>query len=227
MNQQEIAAHLRERYDALIAEFSEGDMLTVEVLPKHLKSLCFSLRDDPDLRFSMLLDVCGVDYSDYGLSYWRQEESTTSGYSRAVSLEGIRVNEWNKTRYASVYHVMSIQHNHRLRLKVYLNPEPVVDSVIDVWPAANWFERESYDLFGIFYEGHPDMRRLLTDYGFKGHPFRKDFPLVGEVEMRYDAQQEACVYEPVSIQPRVLVPKVIRKDNRYLRPTDAGEDDHA
>jgi len=227
MKQHEIAAVLNKKYSSLVAEVVEADMLTLDVLPRHLKSLCFSLRDDPALRFSVLVDVCGVDYSDYGLSYWRQEGETTSGYSRAVGLEGIRVNDWQKPRYASVYHLLSMQFNCRLRIKVYLEPEPEVDSVIDVWPAANWFERESYDLFGIFYRGHPDLRRLLTDYGFRGHPFRKDFPLIGEVEMRYDAQQEACVYEPVSIQPRVLVPKVIRQDNRYVSDDDVRGEDHA
>ena len=227
MNQQEISTILNEKYAHLFLEVSEADMLTVEVHPASLKALCYALRDDSSLQFDQLMDVCGVDYQDYGLSYWRQESETTSGYSRGVAAEGVRVHEWNKSRFASVYHLLSIQCNHRIRLKVFLEESPVVESVVDVWPSANWFERESFDLFGIFYEGHPDLRRLLTDYGFKGHPFRKDFPLIGEVEMRYDATQEACVYEPVSIQPRVLVPKVIRQDNRYLDDSVSGGDDNA
>lgn len=197
--------------DAIIIE----DMVTLELSADSLVSVCLALRNEQDYLFDELIDICGVDYADYGISYWRTDAVTGSGFSRGVSEKGEQVIQWDKPRFASVYHLLSIPHNRRLRLKVYLEEEPIVPSVIDVWAAANWFEREAFDLFGIVYEGHPDLRRILTDYGFKGHPFRKDFPLIGEVEMRYDAKQKRCVYEPVSIQPRVLAPKVIRQDNRY------------
>jgi NADH-quinone oxidoreductase subunit C len=193
---------------------TEGDCVTIELPPEHLLAVCHTLRDD--FQFEQLMDVCGVDYQDYGVSHWRTHAATDSGFSRGVDIAGEQVIAWNKPRFASVYHLLSITHNQRIRLKVYLGQEPVVPSVIDIWQSADWFEREAYDLLGIVYEGHPDLRRLLTDYGFKGHPFRKDFPLVGEVEMRYDATLQRCVYEPVSIEDRTLVPKVIRRDNRYI-----------
>ncbi|EKD78118.1 MAG: NADH dehydrogenase (ubiquinone), C subunit [uncultured bacterium] len=190
------------------------DCITLEITPDHLFSVCKTLHDE--FHFEALMDVCGVDYQDYGISHWRTEETTESGFSRGVSDEGQRKITWNKSRFASVYHLLSISKNVRIRIKVFLESEPVVPSVIDIWKSADWFEREAYDLFGIVYEGHPDLRRILTDYGFKGHPFRKDFPLIGEVEMRYDAKTGRCVYEPVSIESRTLVPKVIRDDNRYV-----------
>ena len=197
--------------DILSAE--QKDCITLEVAPEKLLFVCKILRDQ--FHFDELMDVCGVDYADYGVTHWRTHETSESGFSRGVSDQGERVYAWDKPRFASVYHLLSVKKNERLRIKVYLNAEPIVPSVIDVWKSADWFEREAYDLFGIVYEGHPDLRRLLTDYGFKGHPFRKDFPLIGEVEMRYDAAQKRCVYEPVSIESRTLVPKVIRDDNRY------------
>lgn len=208
-------------HEELLKQFSDKiiladttDCITIEVLPDNLLFVAKKLRDD--FHFEMLIDVCGVDYKDYGISHWRTHETTESGFSRGVNVEGERVITWNKARFASVYHLLSISKNQRIRIKVYIEEEPVVPSVIDIWKSADWFERESYDLFGIVYEGHPDLRRILTDYGFKGHPFRKDFPLIGEVEMRYDAKLQRCVYEPVSIQDRTLVPKVIREDNRYV-----------
>ena len=137
-----------------------------------------------------------------------------------------RIIPWDKPRFGVVYHLLSVAKNHRMRLKVYLGGEPMLPSVMNVWASANWFEREAFDLFGIVFDGHPDLRRLLTDYGFVGHPFRKDFPLIGEVEMRYDAAQQRCIYEPVSITPRVLVPKVIRDDNRYSVSEETGEAPH-
>lgn len=193
------------------------DMVTIELPAEQLLYVCQTLRDDPALLFEQCVDIAGVDYLDYGVSHWRTTETTATGFSRGVkSDEAMRVIPWDKPRYAVVYHLLSISHNHRIRLKVFLSGEPMCPSVIDIWGAANWYEREAFDLFGIVFEGHPDLRRILTDYGFKGHPFRKDFPLIGEVEMRYDADLQRCVYEPVRIQPRVLVPKVIRKDNRYV-----------
>lgn len=207
-----ITSHLGD----LIVSAVELDCITIEVAANNLLSVCKKLRDDHCFQFDTLIDVCGVDYADYGISHWRTHDTTDSGFSRGVSEEGERVIAWDKPRFASVYHLLSVSLNQRIRVKVYLEEEPIVPSVIDIWKSADWFERESYDLFGIVYEGHPDLRRILTDYGFKGHPFRKDFPLIGEVEMRYDAKLQRCVYEPVSIEDRTLVPKVIRDDNRYL-----------
>ena len=192
-------------------------MVTVELSPAYLLEVCTALHDESPFNFELLLDVCGVDYLDYGVSHWRTEETTNTGFSRGF-VEGAQEQmiPWNKPRFAAVYHLLSLSNNHRIRLKVYVEGDPpLVPSVIKIWNSANWFEREAFDLFGIVFDGHPDLRRLLTDYGFVGHPFRKDFPLIGEVELRYDAAQQRCVYEPVSIQPRVLVPKVIRQDNRY------------
>lgn len=199
-----------------IVSVVQFDMPTIEVSCDKLISVCKTLRDHPGFSFDTLIDVCGVDYVDYGVSHWRTAETTSSGFGRGVNEVGQRKIAWEKPRFASVYHLLSVKKNHRVRIKVFLEAEPIVPSVIDIWKSADWFEREAYDLFGIVYEGHPDLRRILTDYGFKGHPFRKDFPLIGEVEMRYDAVQKRCVYEPVSIESRTLVPKVIREDNRYV-----------
>ena len=193
---------------------TESDCVVLETAPEKLLAVCTALRDQ--FHFDQLIDICGVDYKDYGISYWRTHDTTESGFSRGVDEEGVRVLPWDKPRFASVCHLLSTKNNQRVRVKVFLNEEPILPSLIDIWKSADWFERESYDLFGIVYEGHPDLRRILTDYGFKGHPFRKDFPLIGEVEMRYDAAEKRCVYEPVSIEDRTLVPKVIRDDNRYL-----------
>ncbi len=182
------------------------------------------LRDDGALRFEMLMDVCGVDYLSYGRAEWETDSATTTGFSRGVHQDQVPgTDEIANTRYrpesrfAVVYHLLSVTHNHRVRLKVFCTDEdrPMVDSVISIWSSAGWYEREAFDLFGILFVGHPDLRRILTDYGFIGHPFRKDFPLIGNVEMRYDPSKGRVVYEPVSIEPRTLVPKTIRDDNRY------------
>jgi len=153
------------------------------------------LRDRPELRFEMLIDVCGADYSTYG-------DGTREG-----------------PRFAAVYHLLSLAHNWRLRVRAFAQDDdfPVLPSVIDVWPAANWFEREAFDLYGIVFDGHPDLRRLLTDYGFVGHPFRKDFPLSGYVEMRYDPEQKRVIYQPVTIEPREIIPRVIREESYGLK----------
>ena len=166
----------------------------------------------------MLVDVCGVDYLHYGLADWQTESTTFTGFGRGVTEKPLHEADARKNRFAVVYHLLSLSQNHRIRLRVNLHDdaELMLDSVISVWPAANWFEREAFDLFGILFRGHPDLRRLLTDYGFVGHPFRKDFPLIGKVEARYDSTSKRVVYEPVSIEPRVLEPKVIRHDHRYL-----------
>src|SRR3990167_7992821 len=206
---------IKSHFNDKVVSVAESDCVTIELLPDNLLFVCKTLRDE--FKFELLLDVCGVDYADYGITHWRTEETTQSGFSRGVDDQGARPLVWDRPRFASLYPFLSVSQSHRVRLKVYLEEEPIVPSVIDIWKSADWFERESYDLFGIVYEWNPDLRRLLTDYGFKGHPFRKDFSLIGEVEMRYDAKSQRCVYEPVSIQPRVLVPKVIRHDTRYLR----------
>lgn len=194
--------------------------LTIEISAEKLRSISLTLRDHPELKFEMLVDLCGVDYSTYGISEWVTETATATGFERAVDRsKTLDVIAWDKPRYAVVYHLLSITHNHRIRVRVFpIGDPPLIDSVISIWNAANWFEREAFDLFGILFDGHPDLRRILTDYGFIGHPFRKDFPLIGQVEMRYDAAEQRIIYEPVSIAPRTLVPKVIRQDNRYKHP---------
>jgi NADH-quinone oxidoreductase subunit C len=151
----------------------------------------------------------------YGRDEWMTRESTATGFSRGVELQARQ--RPPDRRFAVVYHLLSITHNARLRLRVFCpsGDPPMIDSVCAVWASANWFEREIFDLFGVLFQGHPDLRRILTDYGFIGHPFRKDFPLIGNVEVRYDANEGRVVYEPVSIEPRTLVPRVIREDNRY------------
>ena len=193
--------------------------LTLVVVPQSLHALALALRDDPRFRFEQLIDVCGVDYLRYGQADWQTQSATESGFSRGVEgqLES-DVSPFNY-RFAVVYHLLSLTHNQRIRLRVPVreeNAQLMIDSVNDIWPAANWFERETFDLYGILFRNHPDLRRLLTDYGFSGHPFRKDFPLIGEVEVRYDATLKRVVNEKVSITERVLEPKVIRHDHRYL-----------
>jgi NADH-quinone oxidoreductase subunit C len=194
--------------------------LTFEVTKESLIAVCTALRDEVEFGFEQLIDVCGVDYLTYGTDEWLTTEATESGFSRGVSREPVILDEsdtFDPRRFAVVYHLLSISNNMRLRLRVFTgesNP-PIVPSVVDVWNSANWFEREAFDMFGILFEGHPDLRRVLSDYGFIGHPFRKDFPLIGNVEVRYDAEKGRVVYQPVSIEPRTLVPRVIRDDNRY------------
>jgi len=184
------------------------------VPPKRLLETARILRDHDDFRFEQLIDICGVDYAAYGRSEWETEVASNTGFGRGVDRE-LRFDLQDTKRFASVYQLLSITHNRRMRLKVYLDAaQPIVDSIVEIWSSANWFERESFDLFGILYSGHPDLRRILTDYGFVGHPFRKDFPISGHVEMRYDPQQQRVIYEPVSIEPRTLVPRVIRSESR-------------
>jgi NADH-quinone oxidoreductase subunit C len=210
--------------------------LAYEVEPEDLLECCRALRDGEELRFEMLMDVAGVDYGTYGKDEWQTETATATGFSRGVfRKQGLPVEDMDhdetvyrpQRRFAVVYQLLSITHNQRLRLKTFARDDrqPIVDSVIGVWNSADWYEREAFDLFGILFRGHPDLRRLLTDYGFIGHPFRKDFPLIGNVEMRYDPERGRVVYEPVGIEPRTLVPKVIRDDNRYAPelkdPSDA------
>ena len=165
--------------------------VTATVAAEDLLSACMTLRDDASLRFEQLIDLCGVDYSQYG-------EGAHDG-----------------PRFAIVCHLLSVTHNWRLRLRVFVPGDdlPVVSSVVPVWSSANWYEREAFDLYGIIFEGHPDLRRILTDYGFVGHPFRKDFPVSGNVEMRYDPDQQRVIYQPVTIEPRVITPRIVREEN--------------
>lgn len=195
--------------------------LTLVINGADIRLVCQTLKDT--FNFEQLIDVSGIDYLQYGDAEWKTTRATSSGFSRAT-----RPLRWFSTapeydpkdaeRFCVAYHLLSLQHNVRLRLKVFLpnDDTPRIDSVSDVWPTANWHEREVFDMFGVLFDQHEDLRRILTDYNFEGHPFRKDFPLSGHVEMRYDNAQERIVYEPVEIEPRVLVPKVIRDDNRYL-----------
>ncbi len=194
--------------------------LTYELGKNDLIAVATALRDDAEFGFEQLLDVCGVDYLTYGHDEWVTESATDSGFSRGVEPQPVILDEsdsFDPRRFAAVYHLLSLQNNTRLRLRVFTgdsNP-PLVPSLVEVWNSANSFEREAFDLFGILFDGHPDLRRILTDYGFIGHPFRKDFPLIGNVEVTYDAEKGRVVYQPVSIEPRTLVPRVIRDDNRY------------
>ncbi|MFP4495111.1 MAG: NADH-quinone oxidoreductase subunit C [Halochromatium sp.] len=190
--------------------------LTLAVPASALIETCTRLRDDQDFGFEQLIDLCGVDYAAYGLSEWATTEAAHFGFGRGVDRD-LELETDHPERFAVVYHLLSLAHNWRLRLVVRTGgAQPLVPSVVSIWSAADWFEREAFDLFGILFDGHPDLRRILTDYGFVGHPFRKDFPLSGQVAMRYDPEQARVVYEPVEIEPRVLVPKVIRDDSRYL-----------
>lgn len=190
--------------------------VTIEVDGADLLSICSALRDEPDFLFKQLIDLCAIDYLTYGETEWSTEAATESGFSRGRKKDKDSRHAWRKARFAVVYHLISYAHNERVRIRSFVNEqEPVISSVIDIWNCANWYEREAFDLYGIIFEGHPDLRRILTDYGFIGFPFRKDFPLSGYVEVRYDEDKKRVVYEPVEIEPRVLVPRVIRDDQRF------------
>jgi NADH-quinone oxidoreductase subunit C len=177
--------------ERLVSATTALDELTVVVKAEHLLSVCAALRDDGKLHFEQLIDITGIDYSHYGDGAY----------------EG--------PRFAAIYHLLSLKHNWRLRLRVFAANDdfPVLESVIGIWACANWYEREAFDLYGIMFTGHPDLRRILTDYGFVGHPFRKDFPLSGNVEMRYDPDQKRVIYQPVTIEPRVITPRIVREEN--------------
>jgi NADH-quinone oxidoreductase subunit C len=212
-----LAARIEARLpDQVVRVHSLPDELCYEVQPAHIRQVCLALRDDPALKFEILIDLAGIDYLDYASDEWKTLSATASGFSRGVNRDGPR-RPHDGARFAVAYQLLSVSHNHRVRLRARCEDaeDPLIDSVVEIWPGANWFEREAFDLFGILFTGHPDLRRILTDYGFIGHPFRKDFPLIGNVEVRYDADKQRVVYEPVSIEPRTLVPKVIRHDNRY------------
>ena len=191
--------------------------LTIICAAEHILDLLAVLKNYQGLKFDTLIDLCAVDYLLFGKSEWETNFVDGSSYSRGVEASSQQLHPDFPSRFAVVYHLLSTSVNQRCRVKVFLDEtRPVIASATSLWNAANWFEREAYDLYGILFHGHDDLRRLLTDYGFIGHPFRKDFPLSGHVEMRYDATLQRVVYEPVEIEPRVLVPKVVREDNRYL-----------
>ncbi len=220
-----------ERIEDVTLAFNE---ITVTVAPDQLLSVCVALRDEADFTYQQMIDLCGVDYSQYGKGEWQTDEASSTGFSRGVSKasmgrmvfgDELEAVDDSAPRFASVVHLMSYTFNRRIRVKTFAenNGFPVVPSLTQIWSSADWYERESFDLYGIMYSNHPDLRRILTDYGFIGHPFRKDFPMVGHVEMRYDPQQKRVVYEPVSIDPRVLVPRVHREDHRYLGEEESPE----
>jgi NADH-quinone oxidoreductase subunit C len=198
---------------------------TLEIASGHWLEVCRALRDESAFAFEQLTDLCGVDYLGFGQDEWETEDATLTGFSRGVEGLGPGRFDWAtrpesdriEQRFAAVVHLLSFRHNKRVRLRAFAQDEgmPVLPSLVDIWSAADWFEREAFDLFGIVFEGHPDLRRILTDYGFTGHPFRKDFPLIGNVTVRYDSEKKRVVYEPVEIEPRVLVPRVLRDDSRY------------
>jgi NADH-quinone oxidoreductase subunit C len=216
-----LAAAVEERFgEAVQRVTSTCGEATFVVGKASLTEVATALRDEPDFAFDMLMDVCGVDYLDYGCAEWKTRNATDTGFSRGVDRDPVIIDDaedFDPERFAVVYHLLSIKTNRRLRLRVFCGPDnpPRIPSVTDIWASADWFEREAFDLFGILFEGHPDLRRILTDYGFIGHPFRKDFPLSGNVEVRYDPDKRRVAYQPVTIEPRTLVPKVIRDDHRY------------
>ncbi len=236
-----LAERLRARFPAATVTVAEprGE-LGIEFPDGDWHAGCEALRDE--FGFESLVDLCGVDYLGYGSDEWDTDVSS-EGFSRGVEgrgvgrfrygesttqqtegLEGQAIEPIPQRRYAAVAQLLSVQHNRRVRVKAFAQNDdlPIVSSLTDLWPVANWFEREAFDLFGIIFEGHPDLRRILTDYGFVGHPFRKDFPLIGNVEVRYDEEKKRVIYEPVtSVEPRVGVPRVIRDDARYA--TASGE----
>ena len=195
-----------------IAELAAGDLLAVAT----------ALRDEADFCFGVLIDLCGVDYLGYGQDEWKTDDATATGFSRGVQGQAMGRFTWAERprgddvprRFAVSIELLSLELNRRLRLHVFCDDDslPILPSLTLVWPGVNWFEREAFDLYGIIFDGHPDLRRILTDYGFVGHPFRKDFPLIGNVEVRYDPVQKRVLYEPVSIEPRIGVPRVIRDD---------------
>ena len=216
-----LAARIDERFGEQVTRVvSICGELTIEIDKDDLLEVATALRNEAEFGFEMLIDVCGVDYLSYGSDEWTTSSATGTGFSRGVERKPVildEADEFDPRRFAVVYHLLSVRHNFRLRLRSYTGTDnpPIIKSVVDIWNSANWFEREVFDLYGILFDGHPDLRRILTDYGFVGHPFRKDFPLIGNVEVSYDADKGRVAYQPVSIEPRTLVPKVIRNDNRY------------
>tara|TARA_B100000029_G_scaffold311126_1_gene303630 strand:- start:2962 stop:3624 length:663 start_codon:yes stop_codon:yes gene_type:complete len=210
------------KYLSSISEIKlDSDVITLIINQDSLLTTMKILKENEELNFQQLTDLCAVDYSQFKNTEWKTTNATSTGYSRGVKSDthgrikfgdNIQKEDIND-RFCIIYHLLSLTNNSRIRVKVFIKEEPpIIPSVTSVWDAANWYEREAFDLFGILFEGHPDLRRILTDYGFIGYPFRKDFPLIGNTQVRYDPELKRVIYEPVDIEPRVLVPKVIRKD---------------
>jgi NADH-quinone oxidoreductase subunit C len=225
------ASSLPARIEALLGQkrvrtIEAHGEITVEILPENWLDVARRLRDWDECPFEQLADLSGVDYLFHGQVEWDTTDVSSEGFSRGVEGEGPGRFAWADrprdvdipNRFAVVAHLLSVSANRRLRLRAFCGDDefPVMPSLTGVWPVADWFEREAFDLYGVIFEGHPDLRRILTDYGFIGHPFRKDFPLIGNVEVRYDPEKQRVIYEPVaSVKPRVLVPRTIRDDSRY------------
>ena len=236
---EQLVDRLRARFGDRIANSDVAHaQATIEVAAAHLVEVCTALRDEAEFRFEQLTDLCGVDFLSFGEDEWAGSDTATSqGFGRGVIGDNIQGRfGWENRprhpqflgRFASVVHLLSYSHNIRLRVRCFAPEDalPVVPTLTGVWPVANWYERESFDLYGIVYEGHPDLRRILTDYGFVGHPFRKDFPLIGNVEVRYDPVAGRVVYEPVtSVTPRVTVARVVREDSRWMTSREEAADD--
>ncbi len=213
--EKQLQSHFGDLITNIVVQHGE---ISAEVSPENWQQVCTQLRDDAQFSFEQLIDLCGIDYLSFGQGEWQTEGVSSTGFSRGRFSWENRETEKMEKRFAVVINILSIKHNRRLRLKCFAPDTGIlaVPSLIKVWSSANWFEREAFDLFGIIFVGHPDLRRILTDYGFIGHPLRKDFPLIGNVQVRYDDEKGRVVYEPVSIEPRVNIPKTIRKDARYV-----------
>ncbi|HEX7338446.1 MAG TPA: NADH-quinone oxidoreductase subunit C [Rhodanobacteraceae bacterium] len=222
-----LAGQLKARFgDTLQRVICAHGETTIEVAAADFIAVVKALRDEPEFRFACFTDVAGVDYLHYGQVEWDTRDVTGEGFSRGVEGQATGRFDWEdrptreevsdvEHRFASVLHLLSLEHNRRIGVRVFCDDDsaPVIPSVTPLWSGANWFEREAFDLFGIVYEGHPDLRRILTDYGFVGHPFRKDFPTEGYVEMRYDPERQRVIYQPVTIEPREVTPRVVREEN--------------
>ncbi len=209
---------IRELFQELVIDYVESDMITLTVDKLNLRKVLKTLRETKELQFNQLIDLCAVDLIEYGQSEWETVETTSKGYNRGINpqshsrIDFITEDVNEEYKLCVVYHLLSIKHNMRIRVKCNLSNESlIIPSVTDIFASADWYEREAYDLFGVLFEGHQDLRRILTDYGFIGHPFRKKFPLIGNTQVTYDPEQKKVVNVPVDISPRTLVPKVIRK----------------
>lgn len=218
----ETCYQLIKKHPSVVSSSVAFQELSLQVKAENLILFATELKDNPELQFDQLVDVCGVDFLHYKQDEWATTRTTSTGYSRARTPIQRNEEAVKKGRFGVIYHMLSTALNHRIRLVVRLSENQLkIPSVVSLWPSANWYEREVYDLFGIEFTNHGDLRRILTDYGFVGHPFRKDFPVHGKVAMRYDAKKQKCIYEPTDIQPRNVIPKVIRDDNRYLNREDS------
>ena len=210
---------IKKLVNELVVDYSENDMVTLTVEKTNLKKLLKILKESHDLKFTQLIYLCAVDFIDYGKSEWETKEATSSGYNRGINpqshsrIDFVNEDEVEEYKLTVVYHLLSMDFNMRIRIKCNLdNDSLIIPSVTEIFASADWYEREAYDLFGVLFEGHNDLRRILTDYGFIGHPFRKKFPLTGNTQVAYDPEQKKVINQAVDITPRTLVPKVIRKN---------------